>query len=96
MPRRKLNDGEPTVSTDPSEIEALIGRLKQSDLPEREAVLAERLFRVSLIDKRGLAGLARPAERSDVVLVEFSATEPQRIERLCFSGKSLANSRIEE
>ena len=32
MPTRKPSDSDPTVSTDPSEIEALIGRVKQSDL----------------------------------------------------------------
>ncbi len=39
---------EPPTSTNPSEIEALISRLKQSNLSESDSQLAERLFRLLL------------------------------------------------
>ena len=48
MPKRKQTDSDPTVSTDPTEIEALIGRVKQSGLPEHDVLLVERLLRLVL------------------------------------------------
>ena len=43
-----MNDPEPAPTTTPSEIEALISRLKQSNLSSTDALLAERLFRLLL------------------------------------------------
>ena len=48
MPKRKQTDGDSTVSPDPGEIKALIGRVKQSDLAERDAQRIGRLLRLVL------------------------------------------------
>jgi hypothetical protein len=79
MPRRKQTDGDPTASTDPREIEMMIFRVKQSDVPERDALLVERLLRlvltlVSMLEhknassarlKRLLFGMARRGARGE-------------------------------
>jgi hypothetical protein len=48
MPKRKPTDSDSLTSTNPVEIETLIGRVKHSDLPERDAQLVERLLRLVL------------------------------------------------
>ncbi len=43
-----MSEHDQPDSTNPSEIEALISRLKQSNLSESDSLLAERLFRLLL------------------------------------------------
>jgi hypothetical protein len=73
MPKRKLTDGDPLTSTDPVEIEALIGRLKHSDLPERDALLVERLLRLVL---------------TLVSMLEHKNASISRLKRLLFGPRS--------
>jgi transposase len=73
MPKRKPTDTDPLGSTDPVEIEALIGRVKQSDLPERDAQLVERLLRLVL---------------TLVSLLEHKNASISRLKRLLFGPRS--------
>lgn len=73
MPKRKPTDSDPLTSTDPVEIEALIGRVRQSDLPERDAQLAERLLRLVL---------------TLVSMLEHKNASISRLKRLLFGPRS--------
>lgn len=73
MPKRKQLDTDPVTSTDPVEIEVLIGRVRQSDLPERDALLVERLLRLVL---------------SLVSLIEHKNASISRLKRLLFGPRS--------
>jgi transposase len=66
-------DCDPAVSTDPTEIEALIGRVKQSGLPEHDALLVERLLRLVL---------------TLVSMLEHKNTSIARLKRLLFGPRS--------
>ena len=81
MPKRKPTDSDPAVSTDPREIEALIGRVKQSDLPERDALLLERLLRLVL---------------TLVSMLEHKHASIARLKRLLFSPRTEARHRPPE
>lgn len=72
-----MSDHEPPPSTNPSEIEALISRLKQSNLSESDSLLAERLFRLLLTLIR---------------LVERKNTSIARLKRLLFGPSSDSRS----
>lgn len=46
--KTKRDEPPDAITTDPSEIEGLISRVKESNLPQRDAVLVERLLRLVL------------------------------------------------
>jgi transposase len=73
MPRRKQKDSDPAVSTDPTEIEVLIGRVKQSGLPEHDALLVERLLRLVL---------------TLVSMLEHKNTSIARLKRMLFGPRT--------
>jgi hypothetical protein len=64
---------DPLGSTDPVESEALIGRVKQSGLPERDAMLVERLLRLVL---------------TLVSMLEHKNASIARLKRLLFGPRS--------
>ncbi len=68
-----MSEHEPPPSTNPSDIEALISRLKQSNLSESDSQLAERLFRLLL---------------TLIHLVERKNTSIARLKRLLFGPSS--------
>jgi len=72
-----MSEHEPPPSTNPSEIEALIARLKQSNLSSSDAQLAERLFRLLL---------------TLIHLVERKNTSISRLKRLLFGPSSDSRS----
>ncbi len=72
-----MSEHEPPTSTSPPEIEALISRLKQSNLSSSDAQLAERLFRLLL---------------NLIHLVERKNTSISRLKRLLFGPSSDSRS----
>ncbi|MEJ7708816.1 MAG: hypothetical protein WKF84_02920 [Pyrinomonadaceae bacterium] len=72
-----MSEHEPPPSTNPSEIQALILRLKQSNLSSSDAQLAERLFRLLL---------------TLIHLVERKNTSISRLKRLLFGPSSDSRS----
>src|SRR4051812_28195780 len=73
MPERKQPERDSVTSTDPGEIQALVGRVRQSDRPERDALLVERLLRLVL---------------TLVSLVEHKNASISRLKRLLFGPRS--------